>query len=385
MGGLEKVIMDIENLKRKYGTIKRSRRDKIILNPLQTGSRLTEEARRSLIEFGDGYSVCDHCKGRLDKISNPPIHDFIYNDLPAFIGSDLVRLTHGAREGKFMIMHSMTKPGDTILVDGNRHYSTVIAAERAGLNIVEVETKGKEKKVDVEDYIPLIKQHQPKLILLTYPDGSLGNLADARRLGEIAKEYNLPYLINAAYGIGRMPINMKELGADFIVGSGHKSMSSAGPIGIVGMKEKWSERILIESSYSKGKEIQCLGCSVRGVPLITLMASFPYVVERVRSWDSEVEKARWFSREMEDMGMEQLGEKPHNHDLMAFNTPPLYEISQIHPKKRAFLYEALKKEEIFGLKHGATKYMKISTYMTPREDLQKVIDVIKNLILEYKS
>ncbi|RLI13591.1 O-phospho-L-seryl-tRNA:Cys-tRNA synthase, partial [Candidatus Bathyarchaeota archaeon] len=39
------------------------------LNPIQRGGILPEEARRALLEFGDGYSMCDFClKGRIDMI-----------------------------------------------------------------------------------------------------------------------------------------------------------------------------------------------------------------------------------------------------------------------------------------------------------------------------
>jgi Sep-tRNA:Cys-tRNA synthetase len=55
---------------------KRETKRMINLNPLQTGGILTKEARRALIEWGDGYSICDFCQGRLDEIKNPPIADF---------------------------------------------------------------------------------------------------------------------------------------------------------------------------------------------------------------------------------------------------------------------------------------------------------------------
>ncbi len=381
MRKLEDKIMDIEKLKGRYGNITRKYKDLINLNPLQTAGKLTEAANEALIEFGDGYSVCDYCKGVLDRISTPPVHTFVHEDLPNFLGAEVARITHGAREGKFMVMHALAKPGEVIIVDGNRHYSTYVAAERAGLKVVEVSSSGlPEKKINVEDYVPLIKEYNPALILLTYPDGNYGNLPDAKKLGEIAEKYNVPYLLNAAYAVGRMPISMKEIGADFIVGSGHKSMASAGPIGVIGTKKKWEPIIFKQSPEYSNKEIECLGCTVRGVPLVTLMASFPSVVERTQYWDDEVKKARWFSEELESLGLEQLGEKPHNHDLMNFKTDIFYQISQIHPKKRAFLYEELKNNGIHGLKHGQTKSMKISTYGIPKEDLKKVIRVFEEII-----
>ena len=88
--------------------VERKVKDFINIDPLQTGGKLTEDARRMLIEWGDGYSVCDFCTGDLHGIKNPPIADFV-KDLAEFLGCDVVRITHGAREGKFMIMHSLAR------------------------------------------------------------------------------------------------------------------------------------------------------------------------------------------------------------------------------------------------------------------------------------
>ncbi|MGM5488276.1 MAG: O-phospho-L-seryl-tRNA:Cys-tRNA synthase [Nanobdellota archaeon] len=357
----------------------------ITINPLQTGGILTDAARETLVEFGDGYAICDFCKGTLDKIDNPPIRQFVHETLPRFLDADAVRVTHGAREGKFSVMHTFAKPGDVILVDGNAHYSTVVAAERAGLTVIKVPHSGEpERIVDVEDYIPLIKEHKPRLILLTYPDGNVGNLPDAKRLGEIAQEHDVLYMVNGAYAIGRMPISFAKIGCDFLIGSGHKSMAASGPVGVLATKAEHADRLFAESSH-RGKELECLGCGVRGVPLLTLMASFPEVVARVARWDEEVEKAQWFSSAFENLhpGIQQKGEKPHRHDLMMFDTPVFYEISQKHPKKRGFLYHELKQNGIFGVKHGLTQSLKVSTYGVSKENLERVLSVFESLIKLY--
>jgi Sep-tRNA:Cys-tRNA synthetase len=368
----------------KLSGLRREHKGLINLMPLQTGGILTEAAKEALIEFGDGYSVCDFCEGSLCNVTNPPIRDFVQELLPQFLSSEVATITHGAREAKFMVMHSLAKPGDSILVDANRHYTTVVAAERAGLNIIEVPNSGHpEFGVDINEYTPLIKQHAPKLILLTYPDGNYGNLLDARRLGEIAQEYNIPYIINGAYAVGRMPVSMEEIGADFIVGSGHKSMASAGPAGVLGMKKKWEEIVLRKSGKYGKKEIELLGCTIRGVPLITLMASFPFVKERVTHWDEQVSKAQWFSAELEKLGFIQLGEKPHRHDLLHFDTPALYEISKRVREKGYFLYKELKERGIWGPQPGLAKSFKLSTFAADRQQLGFVIDSFKAILNKY--
>ena len=368
----------------KLASLQRQHKGLINLMPLQTGGLLTDAARKALIEFGDGYSVCDFCEGILCNVTNPPIRDFVKEILPQFLGCEVATITHGAREAKFMVMHSLAKPGDSIIVDASRHYTTVVAAERVGLNIIEVPNSGHpEFIVDVDKYAPLIKQHAPKLILLTYPDGNYGNLPDAGRLGEIAQEYNIPYILNGAYAVGRMPVSMDEIGADFIIGSGHKSMASAGPAGVLGMKRKWEESVLRKSVKYGKKEIELLGCTIRGVPMITLLASFPYVQERVQHWDEQVSKAQWLSAELEKLGFKQLGEKPHRHDLLHFDTPALYQISKRLRERGFFLYKELKERGIWGPQPGLAKSFKLSTFAADRQQLEFVADSFKAILNKY--
>jgi Sep-tRNA:Cys-tRNA synthetase len=176
---------------------------------------------------------------------------------------------------------------------------------------------------------------------------------------------------------------MKEIGADFIIGSGHKSMASAGPAGVMGMKKKWEDIVLRKSGKYRNKDIELLGCSIRGVPLITLMASFPYVKERVQHWDEQVSKAQWFSAELEKLGFPQLGEKPHRHDLLHFDTPALYEISKGVREKGYFVYKELKERGIWGPQPGLAKSFKVSTFAVDRQQLDYVIDSFKAILSKY--
>lgn len=86
----------LENLE-KFTRLKRDIA-RINVDPLQRGGILTHEAKAALIEWGDGYSICDFCAGMLDHIKNPPVEEFVHSVLPEFLGTDEVRVTHGARE-----------------------------------------------------------------------------------------------------------------------------------------------------------------------------------------------------------------------------------------------------------------------------------------------
>ena len=372
-----------------YGLKRDTERNNLNLNPLQRGGVLPVEARKALYEFSDGYSACDYCAGRLDEISKPDIKGFI-DDLATFLNIDHARTVHGAREGKFAVMHSLCKPGDTIVIDGNAHYTTHVAAERAGLTMVEVpNTDYPNYEIRPEAYKEVLDNlndngEDISLVLLTHVDGNYGNLTDSRSIGKIAHEAGVPLLLNCAYSMGRLPIDAKVLKADFVVGSGHKSMAASGPIGVLGLKDEWADIVLERSERHAVKEIEMLGCTSRGAPIATLMASLPFVIERLKKWDEEVNSTRKFVDTMERMeGVTQLGIKPTEHDLVRFETPVFDNIAQNHPRRGFFLYEELKKRNIVGIKRGQTKWFKCSIYGFSQEQKDYIGESFLDIVNKY--
>lgn len=368
-----------------YGITRALERDNLNLNPLQRGGVLPAAARKALYEFGDGYSVCDYCAGRLDQVTRPAVNSFL-DDLADFIDADAVRTVHGAREGKFAVMHALCEAGDTIVADGNAHYTTHLAAERNNLEIVEVPSTGyPDYEIKPETYRVVLEEATDrldvKLAVLTHVDGNYGNLTDAAEVARICRKMGVPLLLNCAYSMGRLPVKLREIGADFVVGSGHKSMAASGPIGVLGMSSEWEDTLLRRSGRHEKKEIEMLGCTSRGAPLATLMASLPHVVERVSRWDDEIKKTRRLVSELEEMGgIRQIGKRPKEHDLVRFETPVFHDIASSHPRKGFFLYEELKKRRIVGIRRGQTKWFKCSVYGMTDGQVQYVIDSFREII-----
>lgn len=377
--------MECEN----YNITRDSERENLNLNPLQRGGVLTESAKEALYDFGDGYSVCDYCAGQLDQINKPPINNLLH-DLGDFIDADIVRCVHGAREGKYTVINKICNPGDTIVLDENAHYTSYLACERAGVNVIEVPSlKDKSKKITMENYKKTLEEAidevgEIKLALLTHVDGDYGNLTDAKAFGKICRDNNVLSLLNCAYSMGRLPIKANKWGLDFVVGSGHKSMAASGPIGVLGIKEEWEELLLKRSPKFPKKEVEMLGCTSRGAPITTLMASLPYVKERVNKWEAEVKESRIFSKSLEEIeGIKQVGEKPKNHDLTRFETPKLYEIGLTHSRKGFYLYEELKNRKIVGIKRGQTEWFKCSTYGMSKDQRTYIIDSFKEIVEKF--
>ncbi len=186
-----------------------------------------------------------------------------------------------------------------------------------------------------------------------------------------------------------MPVDGKKLGVDFLVCSGHKSWAASGPIGILATTYEFSSRTF-RTSTIKGtwsgrafakKDVFLFGCPpVFGAPIAKLMASFPHVVERVKRWDEEEEKIRWFVKELERIkDFHQIGGRPRQHTLTTFEIPSFHKISKKHPRKGFFLYEELKKRKIAGIHAGLTKMIKLNTYGLKKEQLQKAVDAFHDI------
>lgn len=403
-------MVKVEGIQR-YNQLRNDYKDLTIVQAIMTGGVVPQEVQKRLFEEGwtrTGYTLCFDCmKGRSDLISKPPVGAFL-EDVATFLGGEQAQHTFGCRAAQFAVMKTVSEFvkeegskefGPIVLADPLCHYTTALAAEAAGLRLLEPSHGGHpEYRVEAEGYrnkIEEIKKETgklPGLIMVTHVDPYHGNLNPAEKVGEIAKEYNVPYMVNAAYTAGTMPVDMKDLKADFLTVSAHKSMASLGPLGFLVTRGEWTEKafrnskIVAEGTGRKwgNKIVNIFGCSIGGVPLISAMYSFPHVAVRVEKWEEELEKTQWFIQEMTKVdGVKLLGEQPHRHHLLHFETPVFWEISQHHKRKGFFLADEMIERGIVGLQRGLTKNIKLSLYGLGWDEVKKVRDAFYEIALKY--
>ena len=371
----------------------------INLNPIQVAGRLTVPAMKAMIAYGDGYSVCDYCMApfRLDKISRPPIAEF-HNNLAEFLNMDQARVVPGARRGFQAVVSSLVDKGDSVIVTSLGHYTEFLAIECVGgiAREVPVSEGGKITAESTANKIEDVKKETgnlPKLIIADHFDYTLGNEHDVYGIGKVAKEYGIPFLYNGAYTIGVMPVDGKKIGADFLVGSGHKSMASAAPSGVLATTDEFAERVFrttqIKGDVSKRKfgikEVEMMGCTLMGAPLVAMMASFPLVKERVKNWDEEIKKVSYFLKEfLEINGNEVVSEMPRRHTMTQVNTTESFDkIAKTHKKKGYFLYNELNKRGITGIFPGATRKFKLNVYGHTWDQIRYLSSAFKEIAEKY--
>lgn len=378
-------LNNIHELKQKYSNLSRNVNEEFInIHPIQRGGILTPEASKALVSYGDGYSLCDNClKGRIDKIENPPVVDFL-KDMATYLNIDNVMPTAAARRAKQIAMQVLSKrypERKTVVVDSLAHYTTYLAIETNNLNHKEVPNQGyPEFQLKSEDYEAVINQiieqegQPPLLVVLTHVDYKYGNYNDPAPIGKICSEHEIPFLLNAAYSGGVLPIDCETSHIDFIACSGHKSMSASGPIGILGFKDKYHDDVMVHSKIEgnltnksfSNKICTFMGCPpVYGAPLITLMASFPTIVQRTQQdfVEEESEKANFVIEKIQKVqDLKVLGKIPKIHPLTNVETPCFKKVAEDHKRRGFFLRDEFKERGIIGLLPGISQEIKFNTF-----------------------
>ncbi len=401
---LKMVFETKDDPKLKYLTDKielRTREEEYInIDPIQSAGRLTPEARKVLIAYGDGYSVCDYCfkPFRLDYIKRPPVAEFMA-ELAEFVGMDVVRVVRGARNGFQIVSNALLDKGDIALVSSLAHYTLCIAIESVGALWKEIRVD-EHNVITAENTANKIEEVKaqtgklPKLVAISHFDYMFANEHDVYGIGKVCKEYDIPFLYNGAYTVGVMPVDGKKIGADFVVGSGHKSMAAPAPTGVLATTEDFAN-IVFATTKLKGdvtgrqfgiKETQLLGCTVMGAPLVAMMASFPKVKERVKHWDEEVEKSRFFITEfLKIKGNKVSSEMPRKHTLTKVDTRDSFDlIAKTHKRRGYFLYDELTKRKITGIFPGTTREFKLNTYGLNWEQVKYLANAFKEIADKYE-
>ncbi len=147
--------------------------------------------------------------------------------------SERIVFTANATEALNLAIKGTLKPGEHAVTTSLEHNSVLRplrALERLGLELTIIQCDG--GAIDVDEIRRAIRP-DTRLLATSFASNVTGAVLPVSRIGEIAKERGVPYLVDAAQAAGSWPIDLGELPVDMLAFTGHKSL--LGPMGTGGL------------------------------------------------------------------------------------------------------------------------------------------------------
>lgn len=201
-------------------------------NPGRAGHKLAMRAAREIYDARENIA-------KLFNIDNPMN----------------VIFTNNATDSLNLAIKGVVKSGDHIITTSMEHNSVIRpikSLENHGVENTIVQCD-KEGFLNIEDLKKAIKSNT-KLIVTTHASNVVGTLIDIKAIGEVAKEHNLLYLVDASQTAGVYDINVSDINVDMIAAPGHKCLLGPQGTGILYIREGLNVNILKEGGTGSKSE-----------------------------------------------------------------------------------------------------------------------------------
>ena len=123
------------------------------------------------------------------------------------------------------------KPGDHVVTTVMEHHSNIVpwhflrTYQGVHLDFVDIDDEGRLRM----DGLEALLAKRPKVVTVTHVSNVLGTVNPVREIAERAHAVGALVVVDAAQSAPHRPIDVQQLGADFVAFSGHKTL---GPMGI---------------------------------------------------------------------------------------------------------------------------------------------------------
>jgi cysteine desulfurase/selenocysteine lyase len=133
--------------------------------------------------------------------------------------------------------------GDEILLTVTEHHSNLVPwqllAQRKGLKLkfLELDNEGNLQLSDLTDLLT----ERTKFISMTHVSNVLGVINPVEKIVEEARRRGVKVLLDCSQSVPRLPVNVSQLGVDFLAFTGHKMLGPTG-IGVL-----WARQEILEA------------------------------------------------------------------------------------------------------------------------------------------
>ncbi|WP_431858320.1 cysteine desulfurase [Azospirillum sp.] len=217
----------------------------------------------------------------------------------------------------FSYARTFLEPGDEIIVSVMEHHANIVPwqlaqmAKGLAIKVVPVDDRG---VLDLDAYAKLFGP-RTKMVAITHCSNVLGTVTPAKEIVRIAHERGVPVLLDGSQAVVHGTVDVKDIGADFYVFTGHKLYGPTG-IGVLCAKPELLKKMppyqgggdMIQSvSFSGTTFKEAPARFEAGTPPITEAIGLAAAIDYV-----------------EGIGRDAIA--AHEHDLLAYATQRLQEI-----------------------------------------------------------
>jgi len=174
-----------------------------------------------------GYEASD---ARADAVRDA------YLSLGALVGApaENIAVTANATASFIQALSAIPfQPGDVLVTTRNDYISNQIMylslESRLGIEVVRAPDT-EEGGVDVAALEGIVHRRRPRLVAVTHIPTNSGLVQDAAAVGRICRERDTLFLLDACQSIGQMPVDVIDIGCDFLSATGRKFLR--GPRGV---------------------------------------------------------------------------------------------------------------------------------------------------------
>jgi len=230
--------LDPEIIKRDFPIFKRRVYGKplIYLDNAATTQR-PRQVIEAILEFYENYNANVHRGVYRLSVEATEAFENARAKVAKFINakdSEIV-FTKNATEALNLVAYSWglsnLKKGDRILLTEMEHHSNIvpwqIIAKYTGavIDYIPFDEEGLLIKEEIDRLLNL----GPKIVSITHASNVLGTINNVKEIVEKAHKVGAIAVVDAAQSVPHMPVDVKEIGCDFLAFSGHKAL---GPLGV---------------------------------------------------------------------------------------------------------------------------------------------------------
>lgn len=174
--------------------------------------------------------------------------DGVYDAVAALLNASAkeIALVENATVGWCQAFHALPlQAGDKVLTCEAEYAANYVSflqrKKRDGIEIVVVPSTPA-GEIDLAAMAQMIDE-RVKLIAITWIPTNGGLVNPAEAVGKLAREHDIPYLLDACQAVGQMPVDVEALQCDFLSATGRKFLCGPRGTGFLYVREAWLSRL----------------------------------------------------------------------------------------------------------------------------------------------